>query len=54
MPKPQQPPGDEELEHVVQPEHDFSGKAEITLEGSAMTIVEHAGTSKEVKKSNVQ
>ena len=49
----QPPPGDEELEHLVSPAYHFTGKTEITLEGAKMTIVEHAGTTSQVTKTNV-
>src|SRR3984957_9025617 len=32
------PPGDEELKHIVEPAYEFTGKTEITLEGSTMTV----------------
>ncbi len=32
------PPGDEELEHVVEPAYHFHGKTEFVLEGKTMTI----------------
>jgi Tfp pilus assembly protein PilX len=32
------PPGDEELEHVVEPEYHFHGKTEFVLENTTMTI----------------
>jgi Tfp pilus assembly protein PilX len=37
------PPGDEELEHVVESAYHFKGKTEIVLEGGVMKIVEHKG-----------
>jgi Tfp pilus assembly protein PilX len=38
VPSIQPPPGDEELEHVVEPEYHFHGKTEIVLENTTMTI----------------
>jgi len=38
VPSIQPPPGDEELEHIVEPEYHFYGKTEIILENKTMTI----------------
>ncbi len=37
------PPGDEELEHIVEPAYHFNDKTKITLEGETMTVEEHVG-----------
>jgi Tfp pilus assembly protein PilX len=37
------PPGDEELEHIVESNYHFYGKTEIVLVGTTMTIIEHKG-----------
>jgi Tfp pilus assembly protein PilX len=48
------PPGDEELEHIVEPAYNFLGKTEVVLEGTKMKIIEHKGEAKkEVTKENV-
>ncbi len=50
------PPGDEELEHIVEPAYNFTGKTEVVLEGTKMKIIEHKGGEgelKEVIKENV-
>jgi Tfp pilus assembly protein PilX len=39
------PPGDEELEHVVEAGYKFNGKTEIILGGSTLTIKEHVGST---------
>jgi Tfp pilus assembly protein PilX len=38
VPSIEPPPGDEELEHVVEPEYHFYGKTEFVLENTTMTI----------------
>jgi Tfp pilus assembly protein PilX len=38
VPSIQPPPGDEELEHIVEPEYHFHGKTEFILENTTMTI----------------
>jgi type II secretory pathway pseudopilin PulG len=41
------PPGDEELEHIVETSptnYDYEGQTEIVLKGSTMTVVEHKGS----------
>ena len=38
------PPGDEELEHIVEPAYKYSGKTEIVLTGETMTVTEHVGS----------
>jgi Tfp pilus assembly protein PilX len=43
VPPLQPPPGDEELEHVVEEKYHFYGKTEIDLTGKTMTIIEHKG-----------
>jgi Tfp pilus assembly protein PilX len=35
------PPGDEELEHIVEPSYDYNGTVEIILEESTMTVKEY-------------
>jgi hypothetical protein len=35
------PPGDEELEHIVEPAYKYSGKTEIFLNGGTMTVTEY-------------
>ncbi len=49
------PPGDEELEHIVEPAYNFSGKTEVVLEGTKMKIIENKGEGApgEVTKENV-
>ncbi|HUA11255.1 MAG TPA: hypothetical protein VMA83_04555 [Solirubrobacteraceae bacterium] len=37
------PPGDEELEHIVEPAYHFTDKTKIVLEGEKMTVEEHVG-----------
>jgi Tfp pilus assembly protein PilX len=37
------PPGDEELEHIVEPSYEYEGETEISLEGTTMTITKHKG-----------
>lgn len=32
------PPGDEELQHIVEPSYDYQGMTEIVLEGTTMTV----------------
>jgi Tfp pilus assembly protein PilX len=64
----QPPPGDEELEHIVETtptNYKFEGKTEVALNGETMTITEHVGShptaleeaeeekKKEVVKANV-
>ena len=56
VPPLQPPPGDEELEHVVEEEYHFYGKTEIALEGKKMSVskwVEElpVGSKKFVKKT---
>jgi Tfp pilus assembly protein PilX len=38
------PPGDEELQHIVEPAYLYKEKTEIALEGSTMTVKTHVGT----------
>ena len=45
VPPLQPPPGDEELEHVVEGPYHFYGKTEIDLTGTTMTIIEHKGST---------
>ena len=40
----QPPPGDEELEHIVEPSYLFKEKTEIVLTGETMTVTEHVGS----------
>ncbi len=42
VPSIQPPPGDEELEHVVEPEYHFHGKTEFILENTTMTIKKYS------------
>ena len=37
------PPGDEELEHIVEPAYHYFGKTEIILNETTMTVIEHKG-----------
>ncbi len=43
VPSIQPPPGDEELAHIVEAAYDYTGKTEIVLEGSTMTVKTHVG-----------
>ncbi|MGA2163172.1 MAG: hypothetical protein ABSH36_01730 [Solirubrobacteraceae bacterium] len=49
------PPGDEELEHVVEPAYKYTGKTEIILEGSTMTVksFEYNAVTKKVEVKTV-
>jgi Tfp pilus assembly protein PilX len=38
------PPGDEELEHIVEETHHYFGQTEIILKETTMTVVEHKGS----------
>jgi Tfp pilus assembly protein PilX len=38
------PPGDEELQHIVEPSYLYKEKTEIALEGSTMTVITHKGS----------
>ncbi len=38
------PPGDEELEHIVESNYHFYGKTEIVFTGTTMTVTEHMGS----------
>jgi Tfp pilus assembly protein PilX len=42
VPSIEPPPGDEELEHVVEPEYHFHGKTEFILENTTMTIKKYS------------
>ncbi len=46
------PPGDEELEHIVESAYHFYGKTEITLEGSSMKVREHVGEAGKEKTTS--
>jgi Tfp pilus assembly protein PilX len=46
------PPGDEELEHIVEEKYHYEGKTEIILEGATMTVKQHVG-GKETSASGV-
>jgi Tfp pilus assembly protein PilX len=59
------PPGDEELEHIVEENHHYFGQTEIVLNETTMTVVEHKGSHpnaaeeakgvpKETTKTNVE
>jgi len=47
------PPGDEELEHIVEPAYHFTGKTEITLEGNNMKVRQHVGEAEKEKSSTL-
>ena len=47
------PPGDEELEHIVEPAYHFTGKTEITLEGEKMKVRQHIGEASEKTTSGL-
>jgi Tfp pilus assembly protein PilX len=44
------PPGDEELEHIVEPAYLYEEKTEIILEGSTMTVIKHKGAGAGIEK----
>jgi Tfp pilus assembly protein PilX len=46
------PPGDEELQHVVESGYEFPEKTEITLEGTEMTVTNHGTTTKKTFPKN--
>lgn len=46
------PPGDEELQHIVEPSYDYQGITEIVLEGTTMTVkkdYEYSSTAKKLE-----
>jgi Tfp pilus assembly protein PilX len=47
------PPGDEELEHVVESAYKYTNKTEIVLNGETMTVTEHKGEAEEKTKVGV-
>jgi type II secretory pathway pseudopilin PulG len=50
------PPGDEELEHVVETsptDYKYEGQTEIVLKGSTMTVIEHKGASNQTTTTGV-
>ncbi len=53
VPSLEPPPGDEELEHIVEEKYHFYGKTEIVLEGKTMTIKKYSlnGTKVEVTET---
>jgi Tfp pilus assembly protein PilX len=55
VPSIEPPPGDEEIQHIVEPAYLYTGKTEIVLEGTTMTVTEHkgAGAPTEVVKTAV-
>ena len=44
------PPGDEELEHIVEENYHFYGKTEIELTGTTMTVIQHKGSHPTVEE----
>jgi len=48
VPQLEPPPGDEELQHVVESNYEFKNKTEIKLEGTEMSVT-NEGTTKKVK-----
>lgn len=48
------PPGDEELEHIVEPEYHYFGKTEIILNKTEMTVIEHKGAPTEKINEHVE
>jgi Tfp pilus assembly protein PilX len=47
------PPGDEELEHIVEEKYHFEDKTEIILEGNAMTVKQHVGNKAKESTSSM-
>lgn len=50
------PPGDEELQHIVEPSYDYQGITEIVLEGTTMTVkkdYEYSSTTKQLEPTVV-
>lgn len=45
------PPGDEELEHVVESGYHYTGKTEFVLEGNTMKVIEHVGAGLPTEKT---
>jgi Tfp pilus assembly protein PilX len=52
VPSIEPPPGDEELEHIVEPSYHFFGKTEIVLEGKTLTIAKYT-FNESTKKTEV-